>query len=121
MTAQKKSKYVPVEKVRTVTFRNGNQRMDVVLSRGKKGFNTRVTIRTKDGDDTDTQTGGRAVFATEADGIKAFDKLVAEATREGWTISSTGKNAFTSIPKPNPVQAGSLQKPRLRRASADKN
>lgn len=81
------------------TFVSEGQRLTIVLTQGKNGYNTHASV--KGAKDERASTGGRATFTTQEDGEKAFRKLVAEAVKQGWEQHSGGsRNAFTEIPAP---------------------
>lgn len=107
MNAAKKSTYVPVKKIRSASFRNGDAKLSIVLAEGKSALNLKATFW-KD-EEADAETGGRQSFQDQDQAIEAFEKMVKEATKAGWTIAGASRNSFTAIPAPPTQKKGSLK------------
>jgi hypothetical protein len=77
------------------TGANGSK-LSIYAKPGKKGFHVGATLK-KSGQPA--QTGCRSTVSTEADALKAFNALKADAVKNGWTEAvKKDRNAFTTIP-----------------------
>jgi len=76
--------------------------LTITARQGKNGLNVVATIR-KPGEKI--QTGSKSLHKNDAEAIKAYDKLKADALAAGWVEKSKAKAGgrgvgFTSIPGP---------------------
>lgn len=84
---------------------------------GKRGIHIAATLRQSG---QPTQTGCRQSFHADAEveAKSAYDALVADAVKNGWTheaVKSSTKNSFTSIPS---AGAPSATAPRLNKKTS---
>lgn len=83
-------------------FSSADQTLTVIAQQGKKGWNVKASLKTGSGKGTPkAKPGCREQFKKEDEAVAAFNKLVAEAKKAGWTkVEVASKNSFTTIPAP---------------------
>jgi hypothetical protein len=71
-------------------------KLRVYANPGKKGFNVAASLKTPG---QHAQTGCRRTCASDAEATAAFNALIQDAHKNGWSeVVKKDRNAFTSIP-----------------------
>ena len=90
--------------MKTATFTSGGDTLTVTLTRGRKSL--KVQVRHQE-PEKKGRVGCKDYFEVDADGEQkaqaAFDKLLADANAQGWTLSgqttkAVASRGFTAIP-----------------------
>jgi hypothetical protein len=92
---------------KTARFTGGESNLMVILHKGKRGHNLKVTVRTPG---EKTTTGMRSSHTDEAEAEARFKTLCAEAEKEGWALKA-GRSTFHEMPAPPTAKPASAKKP----------
>lgn len=86
----------------TARFTGGtNSILTVMLHKGKRGHNLKVSVRTPG---EKTTTGLRSTVTDEAEAQAQFKLLCANAMKQGWTPKA-GRSTFSEMPTPPTTKA----------------